>query len=63
MSKDGRFYLRLTEEERRMLDDVAEWLGLEGNASGAVRFMLREKHRQLAAEHPDKKPPAKRSRR
>lgn len=60
MSKDGRFYLRLTNEERHMLDEVAEWLGLEGNASGAVRFMLREKHRQLAAEQPKPRPRSKR---
>ena len=54
MSKDGRFYLRLTPEERRMLDEVAEWLGLEGNASAAVRFLLRERHRQLADEQPQR---------
>lgn len=62
MSKDGRFYLRLTTEERRLLDEVAEWLGLEGNASAAVRFMLREKHRQLAAEQPPKRPSRSRKR-
>ena len=47
MSKDERFNLRLTTEERQTLHEVAEDLGLSGNASGAVRFMLREKHRQL----------------
>ena len=60
MSKDGRFYLRLTTEERRMLDQVAEAMGLSGNASAAVRFMLRERHRQLFSEQPSK--PAKRKR-
>lgn len=58
MAKDGRFYLRLTDEERAMLDDVAEALGLEGNASAAVRFMLREKHRELgiAGQQQGKRP-------
>jgi hypothetical protein len=50
MVKDLRFYLRLTEEERKQLFAVAEALGLEGNASAAVRFMLREKYRQLFPE-------------
>lgn len=47
MSKDGRFYLRLTTEERRMLDALASAIGLGGNASGAVRFLIHEKHREL----------------
>jgi hypothetical protein len=55
MAKDGRFYLRLTDEERRMLDAVAVELGLEGNASAAVRFMLREKFREMVPEKPKPK--------
>lgn len=62
MSKDGRFYLRLTDEERQMLDVVAQALGLEGNASAAVRFMLREKHRELFPEGEPKKPAKARKR-
>ena len=62
MAKDGRFYLRLTTDERAMLDDVAEALGLEGNASAAVRFMLREKHRELFATQPKPKRPGRRAR-
>lgn len=47
MSKDGRFYLRLTAKERRMLDNLAAAIGLGGNASAAVRFLIHEKHREL----------------
>jgi hypothetical protein len=53
MTKDQRFYLRLGEDERRQLDRVAEALGLEGNGSAAVRFLLREKYREL---FPDDEP-------
>jgi hypothetical protein len=56
VAKDGRFYLRLTDEERAMLDVVAEALGLEGNASAAVRYMLREKHRELFPTGQAKRP-------
>lgn len=46
MAKDGRFYLRLTTEERHMYDELAEALGAE-SASHAVRFVMREKYREL----------------
>jgi hypothetical protein len=51
MAKDGRFYLRLTQEERRMYDEVAEALGAE-SASHAVRFVMREKYRELFGAQP-----------
>jgi hypothetical protein len=46
VAKDGRFYLRLTDEDRQLFDDVAQALGL-GTTSDAVRFVMREKHRAL----------------
>ena len=48
-AKDGRFYLRLSDDERRMFDEVAEALGF-GNTSDALRFIVREKHRELDAQ-------------
>ena len=62
VAKDGRFYLRLTLEEREMLDEVATALGLGGNASAAVRFMIRVKHREhfgMRPIRPRVKPKAK----
>jgi hypothetical protein len=54
--KDGRFYLRLTEEERRMFNDIATEMGT--NASTAVRLVMREKHREFFGK-PQPKPPPK----
>lgn len=62
MVKDLRFYLRLNQEERDQLEKVAEALGLEGNGSAAVRFMLREKYRQLFPAGESKKPAKTRKR-
>ncbi|HEY3236477.1 MAG TPA: hypothetical protein VGJ84_17290 [Polyangiaceae bacterium] len=54
-SKDGRFYLRLTHDERAMFDKVAEAIGAE-TASHAVRFVMRQKYRDLFGELPKGKP-------
>ncbi len=59
MSKDGRFYLRLSSEERVMFDEVAERLGL-ADTSSAIRFLMREKHRELFGDKPDAKRKRKR---
>jgi len=59
MAKDGRFYMRLTEEERVMLDAIADELGLSGNASAAIRQVMRQKHRELFPEGAQAKRPAK----
>ena len=55
-AKDGRFYLRLNDEDRRMFDDVAEALGF-GDTSSALRFLVREKHRELFGVQPPAKRP------
>jgi hypothetical protein len=57
-SKDGRFYLRLTHDERAMFDKVAEAIGAE-SASHAVRFVMRERYRELFGELPKAKPLSK----
>ena len=54
MAKDGRFYLRLSDDERRMFDEVAEEMGFE-SASSAVRFIMRAKHRELFGDKPRSK--------
>ena len=55
-AKDGRFYLRLDDEDRRMFDDVAEALGFS-DTSSALRFLVREKHRELfGVKAPAKRP-------
>lgn len=54
VAKDGRFYLRLTTEERAMYDEIAEALGAE-SASHAVRFVMREKYRELFGQ-PEERP-------
>jgi hypothetical protein len=45
MVKDQRFYLRLDDTDRRMLNEVAEALSVQ--PSQAVRVLVREKHREL----------------
>ena len=54
VAKDGRFYLRLTLDEREMLDELATAFGLSGNASAAVRFMIRQHHREHFGMRPIK---------
>jgi hypothetical protein len=58
VSKDGRFYLRLSSEERVLFDEVSERLGF-ADTSSAIRFLMREKHRELFGTD---KPDAKRKR-
>jgi hypothetical protein len=62
VAKDGRFYLRLTDEDRELFDEVSRGLG-SSNVSEAVRFVMREKHRELYGVQPLPKrpPPRKRS--
>jgi hypothetical protein len=45
MVKDLRFYLRLDDKDRRLLNEVAEALSVQ--PSQAVRVLVREKHREL----------------
>jgi len=46
VAKDGRFYLRLTPQERVMFDAIAAELGF-ADTSSALRYLMREKHREL----------------
>ena len=57
MQKDQRFYLRVDEEDRRMLDAVAEAMGVQ--PSQAVRVLVREKHRAIFGAQPTGKPKPK----
>ena len=60
-SKDGRFYLRLSDEDRQLFDEVAEALGSE-TTSHAIRFIMRQKHRELYGTMPAVKRQQKRKR-
>jgi len=44
--KQSRFLLRISEDDRRVFEDVARSLGL-ASISDAVRFVMREKYREL----------------
>lgn len=46
LAKDARFYLRLSQGERRIFSDVGEALGCE-SLSQAVRFVMRQRYREL----------------
>jgi hypothetical protein len=63
-TKDHRFYFRLTETDRTMLDDLAEAMGVA--PSGVIRVLLREKHRSIygmqVAGEPKPKPKPRRRR-
>lgn len=51
--KDGRFYLRLSDDERATFEEVARSLGLK-STSDAIRFVMAEKHRELFGATPTK---------
>jgi hypothetical protein len=62
VTKDLRFYFRLTETDRTMLDDLSEAMGVA--PSGVIRVLLRDKHRDIFGAQPPapRKAPRKRKR-
>ena len=62
MNKDLRFYFRLTETDRTMLNDLSEAMGV--SPSGVIRVLLRDKHRDIYGAQPAKaRKPKRRSKR
>ena len=59
--KDCRFYFRLTGDDREILDELSEAMGV--TPSGVIRMLLRREHRaicsgQAQAEQPAPEQPA-----
>jgi Fe2+ or Zn2+ uptake regulation protein len=52
--RDNHFKMRMTDQERQMLEALAEREGL--SASGVVRQLVRREHREVFGEPKPKRP-------
>lgn len=59
MPKQSRIFIRVGSDDRRLFREVAEALGLD-TVSDAVRFVMREKYRELFGLNPKPKKGRKR---
>ena len=54
--KDCRFYFRLTGDDREILDELSEAMGV--TPSGVIRMLLRREHRAIRSGQPSGEQPA-----